>query len=227
MATWSGCGEILVDGEWVIMKAGQACILPARLPSAHRAISRQEAWSFSWVRYEEPLESMPITSATRPVIRPYDAAAITHAIQGLHLAVTQTDALRLQQQWVDLIHGYVTAFEEPSLADARIRQAWLQVKDALQEPWDVASMADLANVSAEHFRRLCHAHLGRSPVKHLTFLRLQEAVRLLQTTSATIESIAHAVGYQSSAALSKSLAKWTGFRPGALRKQGRVTAPLV
>ena len=227
MATWAGRGEIMVDGEWVKMGAGQACILPARFPSAHRAADDSEPWSFSWVRYEERLESMPITSATRPIIRPYDAAAFTHAVEGLHLAVKQSDALSLQQHWVDLLHGYVMAFEEPSLADDRIRKAWLHVKDSLHEPWDAVSMAQLANVSAEHFRRLCRTHLGRSPVKHLTFLRLQEAVRLLQTSSDTIDGIAHAVGYQTAAALSKAIYKWTGYRPGALRKQGRVTTPGI
>ena len=219
IATLSGSGEILVDGEWARIQAGQACILPARYPNAHRAINRNDTWSYCWVRYVEPLESMPITSATRPVMRAYDADAIAHAIEGLRHAALQDGAAHLLQYWVELIHGYVEAFEDPAPTDERLRRAWTEIHASLARPWNVESMSELANMSSEHFRRLCLAHLERTPAKHLTYLRLQEAVQRLHTTNDTIDAIASRVGYQSASALSKAIYKWTGFRPGMIRQQ--------
>jgi AraC-like DNA-binding protein len=79
-------------------------------------------------------------------------------------------------------------------------------------------MAELAHVSHEHLRRLCRKHLGRSPLQQLTFLRMQQAQKMLASTTETIETIAHAVGYENSFTFSNSFKTWVGWRPSAHRQ---------
>jgi AraC-like DNA-binding protein len=72
-------------------------------------------------------------------------------------------------------------------------------------------------MSPEHLRRLCKKELGRSPIQHLTFLRMKHARYLLGTTDDKVEVIAHAVGYESPFTFSNTFKKWVGWRPSELR----------
>jgi len=60
--------------------------------------------------------------------------------------------------------------------------------------------------------------LGRSPMQHLIYLRIQEARKLLLETNESIESICNLVGYQNPFSFSNTFKKWLGYRPSALRK---------
>ena len=52
---------------------------------------------------------------------------------------------------------------------------------------------------------MCQKHLGRSPMKHLTFLRIQRATDLLVGTDQTLDLIARSVGYNTASSFSKAL----------------------
>jgi transcriptional regulator GlxA family with amidase domain len=45
-------------------------------------------------------------------------------------------------------------------------------------------------MSGENFRKLCQKALGRSPMKHLTYLRMRKAAELLTITNEKVETIA-------------------------------------
>ena len=79
----------------------------------------------------------------------------------------------------------------------------------------------MAKVSTEHFRRLCHKELGRSPHKQLMDLRVQAAAHLLVSTDHTIEVIANAVGYENSFVFSNAFTRVVGQRPSSFRRTAR------
>ena len=60
--------------------------------------------------------------------------------------------------------------------------------------------------------------LGRSPIKHLTYLRMRKAAEILSTTDHKIETIALALGYENPFAFSNTFLKWIGVRPSEHRK---------
>ena len=84
-------------------------------------------------------------------------------------------------------------------------------------PWTLDELADIACLSGEHLRRLCRKELGRSPMQHLTHLRLQRARHLLSVTDDKVEVIARAVGFESAFTFSNTFNKWIGWRPSELR----------
>lgn len=83
--------------------------------------------------------------------------------------------------------------------------------------WTLGELADIACLSGEHLRRLCRKELGRSPMQHLTHLRLQRARHLLSITDDKVEVIARAVGFESAFTFSNTFYKWIGWRPSEFR----------
>jgi len=214
----SGCGEVMVDGRWVRLGANEACLLPPFTANAIQAIQGEPEWKFCWVRYVESPGTNPLVSAKSPVKGPFDAAAFSHAVEGLHAEASKREPSVAQSHlWIELLHGYVTAFAQPAHGDPRLWRLWQQVEADLGRAWTIHEMAEIATMSVEHLRRLCARELGRSPGKHVTSLRIQRACHLLSTTDEKISTIANLVGYASPFTFSSTFRRWTGLRPSAHR----------
>jgi hypothetical protein len=72
--------------------------------------------------------------------------------------------------------------------------------------------------SDERLWRLCRKEIGRSPMRHLTHLRLQRARHLLSVTDDKVEVIARSVGFESAFTFSNTFYKWIGWRPSEFRR---------
>ena len=222
----SGEGQVLIDGRWVTVRAGEACCLPPFVMNAIRAIEGSEPWTFCWVRYLESQEQLPLISSKSPVRGPFASHVLRSAINGLYGEVTCRDpAPALIKLWTDLIHGNVLKFAQPSHGDERLWRLWQRVEEDLSRPWNVAEMAAIAAVSEEHLRRLSLRELGRSPMKHVIFLRMQKACHLLGTRNDKIETIAHEVGYDNPFTFSTTFKKWIGRRPSEYRQGPQSQSP--
>jgi len=217
-ACLSGYGEVMVDGRWVKVGANEACLLPPFTANAIQAIRGQPEWKFCWVRYLETPGKHPLVSAKSPVRGTFDAAAFSHAVEGLHAEASNHEPSVSQcHLWIELIHGYVTAFAQPTHGDPRLWRLWQKVEAEPGREWTIPEMAEIATMSEEHLRRLCAKELGRSPGKHVTSLRIQRACHLLSTTDEKISAIAREVGYISAFTFSTTFRKWTGLQPSAHR----------
>ena len=218
MASLEGEGQILLDGRWRICPKGLACMAPPHALHAFHA-SAGKRWQFCWVRYEQPRELKPIILAMAPVLAKFDGRALASAIMGLRAECEGMREARAVQQWVELIQMYVLRFAQPWRPDDRLGRLWIAVGESPGENWTLAKLARMAHSSEEHLRRLCQRELGRSPMRQVTHLRMQHAIRLLQSTDDTIESVASAVGYANPYVFSNSFKKWTGRRPSAFRQK--------
>lgn len=216
MACLAGQGQVWVDGRWEALSAGYACLLPPFVMNRFRCQPRKP-WKFCWVRYSQSREQSPIISSSTPVMGAYDADALEHAIHGLRAEALAMQQTQIQETWVNLLHHYVLRFAQPQHADERLVYLWNKVEKHLSHSWSLSEMAALAHVSGEHLRRLCRRHLGRSPLQHLTFLRMLRAQHLLSNTREKIQTVAHAVGYENAFTFSTSYKKWIGWRPSEHR----------
>ncbi len=217
-ACLSGSGEVMVDGRWVELGANEACLLPPFTANAIQAIRGQTEWRFYWVRYLESPETNPLVSSKSPVKGNFDATAFSHAVEGLHAESSKREpSVSHCHLWIELIHGYVTAFAQPAQGDPRLWRLWQKVEANPGRDWSIPEMAEIAAMSEEHLRRLCMRELGRSPGKHVTSLRIQRACHLLSTTDEKISSIARRVGYESPFTFATTFRKWTGVQPSAHR----------
>jgi len=223
LACIAGEGVVLVDGAWKKIRKGQACLLP---PFVKNSLKCQpgKSWNFAWVRYEESRERVPIFTATSPVSGAYDAAPLKAAIEGLHAEASGVHAASALNHWSELVHQYVLRFAQPHQQDERLWRLWQRVDAELGKRWTLADFAGIACMSEEHLRRLCLKELGRSPMRHLTFLRLQRARHLLAVTDDKVEVISRALGFESVFNFSNTFNQWIGWRPSEFR-QGKRNSP--
>lgn len=216
MACIEGEGEVLVNGRWKKLKPGNACLLPPFIQNALRSVPGK-SWSFVWVRYLEARDVVPIATSRSPVQGAFNVTSLKSAVEGLCAECKSSNTPSALSQWTELIHQYVLKFAQPEHSDDRLWKLWTGVEQNLSHQWTLAELADAAFMSSEHLRRLCKKELGRSPMQHLTFLRMKHARHLLATTGDKVEVIARSVGYESSFTFSNTFKKWVGLRPSELR----------
>jgi len=216
MACFAGEGSVRVDGAWKTVHSGQACLLPPFVRNSFKCKEGAQ-WDFCWVRYLESRERKPIVSQNSPVLNRYEYAPLKAAIEGLYSESCGENSPSMAAFWVELVHQYVLRFAQPYDHDDRLWKLWNRVEPELERKWNLHELAEIAHVSVEHLRRLCRQRYGRSPMQHLTFLRIQRAKQLLSTTDDKIETIARLVGYENPFTFSTLFKKWVGWSPSRYR----------
>ena len=152
-----------------------------------------------------------------PITGTFDVAPLKAAIQGLHAESIADKGGSALHHWSELVHHYVVRFAQPHCTDDRLWRVWQLVETDLARLWTLDQLADIGCMSGEHLRRLCRKELGRSPMQHLTHLRLQRARHLLSVTDDKVEVIARAVGFESAFTFSNTFKNWVGCRPSEFR----------
>lgn len=216
MVCVAGSGRVLLDGRWQTLGAGWACMAPPRVPNAFHA-RPGKPWRFLWLRYEEPAFVTPLVSAASPVRVKVDTDQLLRLWEGLRDEWQHSRDSKALHHWVELVQLHARRLAEPWRRDERLRQLWEKVETRIAEDWTLASLAHEAHCSEEHFRRLCWKELGRSPVAHLTSLRIQAARQLLTANNDKQETIARMVGYGSPIAFARAFKRWAGCLPSEYR----------
>jgi AraC-like DNA-binding protein len=216
MACLAGEGVVMVDGGWKTIRSGQACLLPPFVMNSLKCVEKKP-WRFAWVRYEESREFKPIVSSLSPVIGCFDGRALESTIEGLHHEAGSEGQAAALHHWSNLVNHYVMKFAEPAGLDERLWRLWTKVGQQPERDWTLPELSEIACLSGEHLRRLCHAEIGRSPMKHLTFIRLQKAIEMISSSDEKIETIAKAVGFSGIHSLSNAFKSWFGKRPSDFR----------
>ena len=86
------------------------------------------------------------------------------------------------------------------------------------EDVDIGKLAESLGFTSAYLTKLFNRHIGVSPVKYLTEIRMREAKRLLIDTDYSIKKIGETVGYHDQFYFSKTFRKMNGMNPSAYRK---------
>lgn len=86
------------------------------------------------------------------------------------------------------------------------------------KPIDIDAYAELCHLSKDRFIRTFTAAVGIPPYRYQLKIRIQRAVEMLESTSATVSECAEAVGFTDCAYFCRIFKKFTGHRPSFYRK---------
>ena len=110
--------------------------------------------------------------------------------------------------------------------EAAVERVIKAMRENLGEQITMDDMARTAMFSKFHFSRIFLRVTGISPGRFLSALRLQEAKRLLRTTSMPVADISHIVGYNSIGTFSSRFRFSVGVSPSEYRQYDGLVAPL-
>ncbi len=212
LACLGGEGEVLIDNEWKRCSPGQAYITPQRMPHSYRAIKRS-TWKLVWLQYDEA----NVTIEEPPSLKTVDSPMFEQTFLGLYREQSTTAEHAVLASWAHLLDTTARRTLARQIHDPRLNELWELIASDLSRPWTLEEMADVANLSSEHLRRLCHATLHRSPMRHLTYLRMRHAAELLALSDMKIEVIGRLVGYDNQFAFSTAFKREIGLSPSSCR----------
>ncbi|MEX0669389.1 MAG: AraC family transcriptional regulator [Pirellulales bacterium] len=217
MVCHEGRGRILLDGRWQSSRKGVACLAPPRVLNAFHALPGSR-WQFAWIRFDEPEHVRPLVTAASPVRVRCDADTLWRIMSGLRAEWESGQESRLIHHWIELAHGEARRIAQPWRVDDRLWEVWDEVAHDLAASWTLDTLAARYRASKEQFRRVCLRDLGRSPMQHLTSLRIERAQHLLTATQDKVESIAQQLGFKDASVFSRAFKRWVGRSPKSYRE---------
>lgn len=216
LATLEGEGRVLLDGREQRVTAGQVCLAPPRVLNAFHAVSGR-GWSFAWIRYHEPPPMKPVVGADSPLRLNQGADELGRILSGLRAEWEAERDPTLLRHWISLVQGVTRRLARPWRSESRIAELWHTVAKDLAADWKLTTLARQCSLSAEHLRRVCRRELGRTPMEHVTYMRVQRAQELLESTEDKLDVIAPRVGYHSGVVFSRAFARYVGMTPSEYR----------
>jgi AraC family transcriptional regulator len=105
-------------------------------------------------------------------------------------------------------------------AEQSVQRVIDRIYSNIGEPITIDDMARTAMFSKFHFARLFQRTTGVSPGRFLSAVRLQEAKKLLLSTSLSVADISHQVGYSSVGTFSSRFKRNVGLSPTVYRALG-------
>lgn len=217
VAARSGRGRTLIDGAVVDWLPGHVLLAPAGTSHAFE-IAGTEPWEIAWV-FLDDRRGAPMIPTQRAQLVRADADDFTLTLQMLTREAMGAALPAALQSLVNLLDTHVRRLIGADQVDARLWRLWTQVEADPSHDWNVRKLAQLALMSEEHLRRLCHRHYQRSPMSYLTQLRMHRAGMLLRSTTSKIEEIAQRVGFSTVYAFSAAFKRWSSVPPSQFRQQ--------
>ena len=220
-----GEGLVLIDDQWQRCGPGQAYIMPLSATNAFRTAGRQR-WQFCWIVYAEPKPGlMPAIGGDQARLIEADPRSLSASIEGLYREAMGPAEPTLLDMWLTLSLKYANRIVDPYHDRDPLWRVWAAVTADLAAVWSSQRLADHAMLSAEQVRRLCLRYTGRSPMEHVTHLRMARAGALLESTPMKIAAVAQAVGYANPFAFSTAFRRSNGVSPAAWRSARTITVP--
>jgi transcriptional regulator GlxA family with amidase domain len=101
----------------------------------------------------------------------------------------------------------------------RAAQAW--VVEHPEEDLSVEALASRANMSTRNFARVFRREVGMTPAAYVETVRVERAQRELETTRASVDSIAHSCGFGTPETMRRAFRRRVGVGPTEYRARFR------
>lgn len=102
--------------------------------------------------------------------------------------------------------------------DYRIIQLEEKITQNLKLNWNIEKMAEIAEISKEHFQKIFKKSTNETPIQFLRRLRLEKAKELLETKNSRISEIMFEVGIRDQSHFVRDFKKIYGVVPNEYRQ---------
>jgi len=212
LACLEGEGLVRLEGRWERVQPGTLCLAPPRVLNA-LAAEEGRPWLFAWLRYDEPTWVNPLVGSASPLRVNTGAEEFGEVVRGFQREWKGPRESKQIHHWISLLHGLALRMALPWHTGSRIGKLWDVVANELAADWKLDSLAARCDLSTEHLRRLCRRDFGRTPMQHITYMRIRRAQEMLETTEYKLEHIASAVGYHSADVFTRAFVRSVGLPP--------------
>lgn len=129
----------------------------------------------------------------------------------------------LAVMWLQPVIGeFLRREADPPPRNGKIRNLRGYMEDHLEEDMDLAQMAGKAGYSKNQLIRLFKKDYGMTPVQYFTFLRIEQAKKMMRYSSMSVTEIAYSVGYMDISYFSKVFKSYVGCAPREYRTQAEI-----
>lgn len=218
MATCAGSGRMLLDGAWRTVGRDTVCMAPPRVLNAFEACPGGP-WVLAWIRYDEPAPGRAMVGACSPQQVAFPGENLLRLLQGLRAEWEGSRDPQCLGHWLELIQATARRLAQPAPVDPVFAANWEKVGLKLGARWDLERLCLLFGSSKERLRQACLREFGRSPMEHLTSLRMQQARHLLVATPDKLDAIAGDLGYDSGLVFARAFRRWIGCTPTEFRRR--------
>lgn len=222
---------------WVSSRSGRRAIRAGdlvwlRANEAHAyGADDVEPWTIGWIHFTgEEAESWRNYVGFPPeptaVLRRVSAKALAALkLEEIHLVLEEgyavpalVSAAIMLRAALNLAAKVVREGGPTSSATERIAAVRDHLRDHLDQPHRLGELAASAGLSVPHFSVLFRRQTGYAPIDFLMHQRVQRACVLLDTSDATVSTIAAQVGYGSPFYFSRCFRRIVGCSPRAYRR---------
>ena len=221
--------------------AGEACLLDisedVRYGTAGPGVAE-----FYWVLFngkDLPRMFNELRADQGPVFKPLAAPRMKALFRDL-IAVTRDQPPGVELKGAALLLlllGELFISRDPKLSFASVSGHATPLSDAIRkgidfmcrhydEPLAIKAIAEISGQRAPYFSRLFHHEVGMTPREYLSRFRVEQAKRLLGSTTRPIKSIAHSVGFPDENYFARVFVQTTGVSPRVYRRSQSKTASV-
>ena len=201
-----GTGWCELAGARHTVDAGDVLVIPPGTPHIYGA-DKNRPWSIHWLHAQGDLldDFLRELKATveQPVYRIGDSSHFLRLFEevldtlehGYTARQLISAAQALAHLMAVLIHERTSPNHQPPNPAQRITHTIDYMKEHLNQPLQLDTLAALANLSRSRYVALFKQEVGYAPIDYFIRLRMHSACQLLDTTDASIKEVATRLGY--------------------------------
>ena len=227
LLTLDGCGSMAWKGQNCLLEPGSAVIIDCNIFQEYSTVSGG-TWHFLYLHLGalsmEGFRGALLDRLTPVILR--SPRTVQEKMEQIYDASLRSDAVTLIVI-SDCIAGILTEMV-CSLADALEQETVLNRPDIAElsefirtrfyEDLHIEDFMKQTRLSRHYLIRVFERQMGMTPYRYLHMCRINEAQRMLTSTSMNVEEIAFGVGYRTPAVFIRHFKSFHGITPAEYRK---------
>ena len=222
-----GKGTFTTCGKTYELEKGQGFIITPGVPNVYRA-DAETPWKYIFVAFKGPDSDALLHNAglntSNPVFSfPTDEETISNLFRihsaGKNLDTKGYDALGyFYIVMSNLVADFNSKHHHNRSSEYYVRRALSYIDDHFTSDISIKDVSEFVRIDRSHLFRLFKKHVGVSPSKYLTDIRIKRSLSLMENRELSVNEIAISSGFYDFSHYSRVFSSIYGMAPGKYRK---------